>query len=51
MAEALQPLLSGGPAVSAQLQGFDSIQRDLSGGFAERAADALAALAAGSKSR
>lgn len=51
MAEALQPLLSGGPAVSAQLQGFDSIQRDLSGGFAERAADALAALAAASKSR
>lgn len=51
MAEALQPLLSGGPAVSAQLQGFNSIQRDLSGGFAERAADALAALAAASKSR
>ncbi len=49
-AEALQPLLSGGPAVSAQLQGFNSIQRDLSGGFAERAADALAALAAGSRS-
>jgi len=50
MAEALQPLLSGGPVVSAQLQAFDSIHHDLSGGFAERAADALAALAAGRKS-
>jgi lipid-A-disaccharide synthase len=50
MAEALQPLLSGGPVVSVQLQAFDSIHHDLSGGFAERAADALAALAAGRKS-
>lgn len=49
MAAALQPLLSGGPAANAQLQGFDSIQRVLSGGFAARAADALAALAARSK--
>ncbi len=49
MAEALQPLLSGGQAVSAQLQAFDGIHRDLSRGFAERAAEALAALAAGRK--
>jgi len=45
LAEALQPLLSGGQAVSAQLQAFDSIHHDLRRGFAERAAAALAALA------
>jgi len=36
--------------VSAQLQAFASIHRDLSRGFAERAADALAALAASRES-
>ncbi len=45
MAAALQPLLSDGQAVSAQLQAFDSIHRDLRRGFAQRAAAALAALA------
>ena len=50
MAAALQPLLSGGQAVGAQLQAFDSIHRDLRRGFAERAAEALAALAGGRRS-
>ena len=47
MAQALQPLLSGGAAAQAQLEAFDAIRRDLSHGFAERAAAALAALVGG----
>jgi lipid-A-disaccharide synthase len=47
MAAALQPLLAGGAAVSAQVQAFDGIHRELSRGFGERAAEALAALVAG----
>jgi len=47
MARALQPLLSGGEAAQAQLVGFDGIRRDLSRGFAGRAAAALAALVGG----
>lgn len=47
MAQALQLLLSGGAAAQAQLEAFDGIRRDLSRGFAERAAAALAALVGG----
>jgi lipid-A-disaccharide synthase len=44
MAEALQPLLADGAAVTGQLQEFDRIHSELRQGYAVRAAAALAAL-------
>jgi lipid-A-disaccharide synthase len=46
LAAALEPLLVGPQAAARQLQGFDVIQRQLQRGYAERAAVALAELAA-----
>lgn len=44
MAAALGPLLANPQAAQAQLQGFDAIQRQLQGGYAQRSAVALAEL-------
>ena len=46
MVAALRPLLAGGEDAACQLQGFDTIRRDLRKSAAESAASALAELVA-----